>query len=68
MNFGATFYFSVIFGLIGTVYFIYGKKQQKYIPMFVGIGLGVYPYFITNVVAVILIGIILMAVPFVMDE
>ena len=68
LNFGPSFVFSIIFGLIGTVYFMYGKRQQKYVPMFVGIGLGVYPYFITNVVAVVAIGVILMAAPFLMTE
>ena len=68
MNFGASFVFSVLFGLVGTVYFMYGKKQQKYVAMFVGIGLGVYPYFVTNIIAVVGIGILLMALPFLMKE
>jgi hypothetical protein len=68
MSFGASFFVSILFGLIGTVYFFYGKKQQKFVPMFVGIGLGVYPYFITNLAAIIIVGILLMAVPFFMQE
>jgi hypothetical protein len=64
MSFGASFFFSVLFGLIGTIYFMYGKKQEKYVPMLVGIGLGVYPYFVKSATAVVLIGLVLMAVPF----
>jgi hypothetical protein len=64
MSFGASFFFSIIFGLIGTVYFMYGKKEQKYVCMLVGIGLGIYPYFIRNAFATFLVGIALMAVPF----
>ena len=67
-NFGPAFFLSVFFGLVGTVYFMYGKREQKYVAMFVGIGLGVYPYFITNAVAVVLVGLLLMAVPFFMGE
>jgi hypothetical protein len=65
---GLSIFFSILFGLIGTGYFMYGKKNQKYPAMFVGIALGVYPYFITNAFAVILIGIALMLLPAYMKD
>ena len=49
----------VVFSSIGLGYFIYGKKQQRTMPIICGIALMIYPYFIENTVVLILIGIIL---------
>jgi len=54
---------SVLFSSIGVGYLIYGRKQKKSIPFFVGIGLSVYTYAISNTIAIIIIGIILMFIP-----
>jgi hypothetical protein len=54
---------SVLFSSIGVGYFIYGRRQKKSIPFFVGIGLSVYTFFIVNTIAIIAIGIILMIIP-----
>ena len=54
---------SVLFGSIGTGYFIYGKKQRQVIPLLTGIALCVYPYFLSNAYALVVVGILLMAVP-----
>jgi hypothetical protein len=56
--------FSFVFGMIGMGFFIYGKKQQKGIPMLVGIALGIYPYFVSSFLLMVLIGVALTAVPF----
>jgi hypothetical protein len=45
----------VIFGSIGLGFFVYGKKQKAIIPFFSGIGLIVFPYFISNVFLFILL-------------
>ena len=37
-----------IFGSIGMVAFMYGKKERNYKPLVMGIVLMAYPYFITN--------------------
>jgi len=54
---------SIIFGIIGTGYFIYGRKQSKMVPLLVGIALGVYPYFVSNIVMMLLIGLCLIFLP-----
>jgi len=36
----------IIFGAIGFVAFIYGKKQSEWKPMLIGAALMVYPYFV----------------------
>ena len=57
----------MIAGVIGAAYFMYGKKQQKFAPMLVGVVLCVYPYFIDSVLWLVLIGAALCAVPFFVD-
>ena len=55
---------SLLFGAFGMGYFAYGKKQRSPVPFVVGIALMVYPYFIANVYLVVLIGAVLLAVPY----
>ena len=54
---------SLIFSSIGLGYFIYGKKQHHKIAKYAGIGLMVYPYFISAVPAMVITGLALMAAP-----
>lgn len=55
---------SLLFGAFGMGYFMYGKKQRSPVPFVVGIVLMVFPYFITNVYLVVLIGLALIATPY----
>ena len=61
----ATLMWGVIFGSIGLGFFIYGKKQKAIIPIISGIGLMVFPYFISNVFFLVAASIIVAALPFV---
>ncbi|MDH4228590.1 MAG: hypothetical protein OEW11_02435 [Nitrospirota bacterium] len=54
----------MVFGAVGFGYFIYGKKQQKGIPLTCGIALCVVPYFVVNTFALVAIGLALMGAPF----
>jgi hypothetical protein len=47
-----------VFGSIGFVAFIYGKRMNLWKPMLLGIALMVYPYFVNNDAAMIVIGIV----------
>ena len=58
-----TLFLGLIFGAVGTVYFIYGKKQHDPMFLVVGVLLAVYPYFFENVWLVLLIGAALSMVP-----
>lgn len=58
------FLLGALFGLIGFGYFLYGKRQKEMMPMLVGLALCVYPYFVTQVYLMVLIGVVLMAVPY----
>jgi hypothetical protein len=46
-----------VFGSIGFVAFMYGKRMSLWKPMFLGIALMVYPYFISNDAVLYVIGI-----------
>jgi len=54
----------VLFGAIGLGYFTYGKKQKAVVPLFVGIALFVFPYFITNIYLLVATGVGLAVLPY----
>jgi len=64
MDSEAIMLWSVLFSGIGLGFFMYGKKQRAVVPLFTGISLFIYPYFISSVAMLIIIGIILIALPY----
>jgi hypothetical protein len=42
-------YSSILIGLLGTGLFLYGKKQASIRCLLAGVGLCVFPYFVTSV-------------------
>ena len=64
MNDTVTFMVYVLFGAIGFGYFIYGKRQRKVVPLICGVGLIVYPYFVTNTVLLFVIGVVFLGLPY----
>ncbi len=63
MDMGTTLMMSMLFSSIGAGYVIYGKKQRQVVPLLTGILLCVYPYFLSNGYALLVVGILLMALP-----
>ena len=57
-----------ILGLIGTGYFISGKKNGKWGFMGCGIALGLFPYFVANLWLMLLLGGSFLALPFFIRE
>lgn len=55
---------SILFGSVGMGLFVYGKKQQRFIPLLAGMALMVCPYFIPNAIALAVVGVILTVAPF----
>ena len=53
-----------LFGLVGTAYFIFGKKRGSYIFMGCGAGLGIFPYFVDAMWAILVVGVGLCTLPF----
>jgi hypothetical protein len=58
----------LVSGALGMGYIIYGKKQSSLVFMLSGIALGVYPYLFSNIIVLIIIGVVLAVVPFVIKD
>ena len=43
----------------GLVLFVYGRKQQRLPQLFGGVALMVYPYFVSTVVALVVVGVLI---------
>lgn len=54
----------MIFGSIGLGFFVYGRKQKAVVPLFTGIALFVFPYFVPNITVLLLVGATLVALPY----
>jgi len=51
-------------GIFGLAYFVYGKRQQRIGFLAAGVGLCLYPYLVGGLVLQIVVGLGLLAVPF----
>lgn len=60
-----TLLWGLLFGAIGTGYFVYGKRQQESVPLLCGLGLIVLPWIFTGSWSLALVGLALVALPFV---
>ncbi len=60
-------FLTMIWGALGTGYFIYGKKQSRFTFLICGVGLMVFPFFISNLTATIILGILMTFAPFKID-
>ena len=54
----------VLFGSVGFGFFIYGKKQQVAVPLVCGLALMILPYLVSDTMVLVLLGVVLMAVPY----
>ena len=55
----------VLVSAVGFGYFLYGRKQQHLIATLSGIGLMGYPYLVDGIWWLVIIGLSLMATPFI---
>jgi predicted membrane protein len=60
----SSLFWGLVFGSIGLGFFIYGKKQKAVVPFICGLILMVIPYFVSNMILLVVLGIALMAVPY----
>jgi hypothetical protein len=56
-----------IAGAFGMAYFMYGKRQMKFVPMISGVLLCIYPYLTDSLTWLCVIGVALLVAPFVID-
>jgi hypothetical protein len=62
----ATLLWGMLFGAIGVGFFIYGKRQARIMPLMCGIALMVFPWFVSGALPTFVIGLALVAIPFVL--
>jgi len=55
---------SLLFGAFGLGFFVYGRRQKAVVPMVCGLALMLFPYFVSNTIVLVTIGVVLMAVPY----
>jgi len=54
----------VVFSSIGLGFFMYGKRQQRLIPLLCGLALMIFPYFVASLPLLIATGGALMTLPY----
>lgn len=64
---GPNLLIGMLAGVFGVAYFVYGKRQAKLAPLIAGVLLCVYPYFIESVLWLSIVGLVLLAAPFMID-
>ena len=67
MSLGTTLLLSTIFGSFGVGYFMYGKKQGHLTSILCGLGLVVFPWFVDSLFWTVIVGLVLMILPFVVE-
>ena len=60
----ASILWSLLFGSAGLGFLIYGRRQRMLVPLVCGLALMVYPYFVSSTVLLVLIGVILVTIPY----
>ena len=63
-NIQSTLLWGLLFSSIGLGFCIYGKKQRAVVPLLCGTALIVFPYFVSNAMLLVGIGILLIAIPY----
>ena len=59
-----TLFLGLLFGTVGTVYLIVGRKEHDPLYLIVGFLLIIYPYIFSSAIMIIAIGIVLSLIPY----
>jgi len=54
----------LLFGSIGTGFLLYGRKQRAVVPLLCGLALIIYPFFVSSSTLLVVIGVVLIAIPY----
>lgn len=60
----SSLFFGMLFGSVGLGFVVYGKKRGAVVPLVCGLVLMVFPYFVSNTVALVATGVVLSVIPF----
>ncbi|HNS09713.1 MAG TPA: hypothetical protein PKN29_08435 [Candidatus Ozemobacteraceae bacterium] len=61
---GTSMFMTMIWGAIGTGYFIFGKKQSRFTFLICGVGLMVFPFFVSDFMVIMILGLVMTLAPF----
>ncbi|MBF0407866.1 MAG: hypothetical protein HQM10_10960 [Candidatus Riflebacteria bacterium] len=64
---GTSLMLSMLWGSIGAGYFLFGKKQAKALFLLCGIGLCIFPMFVSSTLTSLILGIAMTVAPFKID-
>ncbi|TLS69253.1 hypothetical protein FE236_09475 [Mariprofundus erugo] len=53
-----------LFGVIGTGFLVYGKRQRAIVPLLCGLCLMIIPYFVSAPILLVAIGTLLVVLPY----
>jgi len=62
---GTLLMLSLVFGSVGMGYVVFGKKVERMSPVLSGAALIMVPYVVSNLILLVIAGLVLMLVPFV---
>jgi len=54
----------LLFGSIGLGFFVYGRRQKRVVPLACGVALMIFPYFVSNTILLVILGLALIAIPY----
>lgn len=54
----------LVFGAIGIGYFTYGRRQGNKVALLAGLALMAFPYFVSSVLAMVVVGCLLLSLPY----
>ena len=61
----ALLFWGFVFSMIGLGFFMYGKRQQVFMPIISGLSLMIFPYFVSGLPVLFVVSLILIALPWV---
>jgi len=61
---GSLLFFGLVFGCIGFGFLLYGRKQGAPVPLVCGLLLMIFPYFVSNTVVLVIMGVVLTVIPY----
>lgn len=60
----SSLFLGLLFGSIGTGFLLYGRKQRAVVPLLCGLALIIYPFFVSSSTLLVVIGVVLIAIPY----
>ena len=57
-------WWGLLFSSIGLGFFVYGKKQRAVVPLVCGLLLMGFSYFVSNTIVMVVIGVVLVVIPY----